>query len=118
MVHGDATRLEQVVRNLLDNAVKYSPPHTSIDVSVEHAEGAAILRVGDEGIGIAPGLLPRLFEPYVQGERAGPLAAGGLGLGLPLVRAIVEQHGGTVTAHSAGAGQGSLFIVRLPFPAL
>jgi signal transduction histidine kinase len=114
VVTGDATRLEQVVRNLLDNAVKYSPPHTTVDVSVEQAAGEAILRVQDEGIGITPALLPRLFEPFAQGDRAGPSAAGGLGLGLPLVRAIVEQHGGMVTAHSGGAGQGSLFVVRLP----
>ena len=114
VVDGDATRLEQVVRNLLDNALKYSPAGTTIYVSVDRDSAAAVLSVRDEGMGIGPALLPRLFEPFAQADPRGRRAAGGLGLGLPLVRAIVEEHGGTVTAQSDGEGKGSHFIVRLP----
>jgi signal transduction histidine kinase len=114
VVDGDATRLEQVVRNLVDNAVKYSPQGTAISVSIETQGAMAALRIRDEGIGIAADMLPRLFEPFAQAEAAGKRAAGGLGLGLPLVQAIVEQHGGTVAAHSDGLGKGSEFVVRLP----
>jgi signal transduction histidine kinase len=114
LVDGDAVRLEQIVRNLLDNAVKYSPAPAQIDVSVDRTETEAILGVRDEGIGIGPAMLSRLFEPFAQAERATTRSAGGLGLGLPLVRALVEQHGGTITAHSDGLGRGSHFIVRLP----
>jgi signal transduction histidine kinase len=113
VVDGDETRLEQVVRNLADNALKYSPPQTAIHVSVEADGSDAVLRIRDDGIGIDADLLPRLFEPYAQAEARGG-AAGGLGLGLPLVRGIVEEHGGTITAHSDGAGKGSEFVVRLP----
>ena len=77
----------------------------------------AVLRVRDEGIGITAEMLPRLFEPFAQAEAAGKRAAGGLGLGLPLVQTIVEQHGGTITAHSDGPGKGSEFVVRLPLRA-
>jgi signal transduction histidine kinase len=114
VIDGDATRLEQVVRNLVDNAVKYSPQGTAISVAVEAQETMAVLRVRDEGIGITADLLPRLFEPFAQAEAGGKRAAGGLGLGLPLVQAIVEQHGGTIAAHSDGLGKGSEFVVRLP----
>jgi two-component system CheB/CheR fusion protein len=113
-VSGDATRLDQVVRNLLDNAVKYSPAGTTIRVSVEAEAGAAVLRVADQGIGMSGETLPRLFEPFAQADGALDRAAGGLGLGLPLVRAIVEAHGGHVSASSAGRGRGSEFVVRLP----
>jgi signal transduction histidine kinase len=116
VVHGDATRLEQVVRNLLDNAVKYSPARTTIAVAAKRDGAAAVLRVRDEGIGIASEMLPRLFEPFAQAEAAGQRANGGLGLGLPLVQNIVQQHGGTITAHSDGIGKGSEIIVRLPTP--
>jgi signal transduction histidine kinase len=114
IVHGDPTRLEQVVRNLLDNAVKYSPIGTAIDVSVEKAGSEAILSVRDQGIGIEAAMLPRLFDVFAQAAPLTSKAGGGLGLGLPLVRAIVEQHGGTITAHSDGLGTGSHFTVRLP----
>lgn len=114
VVDGDATRLEQVVRNLVDNAVKYSPQGTVISVSIEMQGTMAALRIRDEGIGITADMLPRLFEPYAQAETAGKRAAGGLGLGLPLVQAIVQQHGGLIAAHSDGLGKGSEFVVRLP----
>jgi signal transduction histidine kinase len=112
-VDGDATRLEQVVRNLIDNAVKYSPQGSVITVSTDEDGTTAALRVRDEG-GIAPDMLSRLFEPFAQAEAGGQRAAGGLGLGLPLVHAIVEQHGGTIAANSDGVGKGTEFVVRLP----
>ena len=114
VVDGDATRLDQVVRNLVDNAVKYSPPGTAIRLATDTRGTMAVLRVRDEGFGITAEMLPRLFEPFAQAEAAGTRAAGGLGLGLPLVQTIVEQHGGTITAHSDGPGKGSEFVVRLP----
>ena len=114
IVHGDATRLEQVVRNLLDNAVKYSPARTTFTVAMYRDGAEAVLRVQDEGIGIASDMLPRLFEPFAQAEAGGPRAAGGLGLGLPLVQSIVQQHGGTIAAYSDGIGKGSEIMVRLP----
>jgi signal transduction histidine kinase len=102
------------VRNLIDNAVKYSAPGTTIWVSIDTHGDHAALRIRDEGVGITAEMLTRLFEPFAQAEAAGQRAAGGLGLGLPLVQAIVHQHGGTIAAHSDGLGKGSEFIVRLP----
>jgi signal transduction histidine kinase len=112
IVEGDRLRLEQVVANLVDNAVKYTPPAGAIRLGVEGDDRDAVVHVQDTGIGIAPELLPRVFEPFVRADAGG--AAGGLGLGLALVRRIVEQHGGAVTAHSPGRGRGTLVIVRLP----
>jgi signal transduction histidine kinase/CheY-like chemotaxis protein len=114
VVEGDPVRLVQVLSNLLHNACKYTDPGGRITLSGEWAGGAAVLRVRDNGIGIAPALLPRLFEPFVQGDRSAGRSEGGLGIGLALVRRLVEMHGGTVEAHSAGVGRGSEFVVRLP----
>jgi signal transduction histidine kinase len=94
--------------------VKYSPARTTITVAVQLDGAGAVLGVRDEGIGIAFDMLPRLFEPFAQAEAAGQRAAGGLGLGLPLVQSIVQQHGWTIAAHSEGIGKGSEIIVRLP----
>ncbi len=110
-VEGDRVRLEQVLGNLLDNAVKYSPAGAPIGVVAARAGGMAVLRVRDRGRGLAPEMLERIFEPFAQLE--GP-PSGGLGLGLAVVRGLVQQHGGTVEARSAGPGQGSEFEVRLP----
>jgi len=112
MVAGDPTRLEQVVRNLLDNAIKYTPDGGRIDIAVTSAAGRVQLRVTDTGIGIPPELLPRIFERFVQGAPAG--SPGGFGLGLSLVKRLVEAHGGAVSAGSAGPGRGSEFEVCLP----
>ncbi len=111
-VEGDAVRLEQVVTQLLANALKYTPAGRAIDVAVGVHEGMAHLQVKDAGSGIPPELLPHVFDLFVQGERPLDRRAGGLGLGLTLVRRLVELHGGTVSAESSA--QGSCFTVRLP----
>jgi signal transduction histidine kinase len=111
---GDPDRLVQVVRNLLDNAVKFTPAGGAIEVGVAVEDGAACLRVRDAGAGLDAAIGEQLFEPFVQGEQDIGRAEGGLGLGLAIVRRIVELHGGTVSAHSEGPGRGSEFVVRLP----
>ncbi len=110
-VHGDAARLQQVVSNLLGNAIKHSGDGATVHVTVDAAGGAARIIVRDEGRGIAPELLPHIFEPYRQGADA---ANSGLGLGLAIVRQLVELHGGAVQASSAGLGRGACFTVLLP----
>jgi signal transduction histidine kinase/CheY-like chemotaxis protein len=112
-VRGDAVRLEQVFWNLLDNALKYSPPESPVTVSVAREGGEALVRIQDQGIGIAPEVLPRIFELFTQADASVHRSQGGLGLGLALVRSLVEQHQGSVTAISGGPGQGSEFVVRL-----
>jgi CheY-like chemotaxis protein len=113
-VEGDPVRLAQVVSNLLVNAAKYTPPRGRIDVSALETGGAVTLRVRDNGIGIEAELLPRVFDLFVQGGQSLDRSKGGLGLGLAIVRSVVELHGGRVSAHSAGPGQGSQFEVVLP----
>lgn len=110
----DARRIEQVVSNLLTNAVKYTPAGGTITVTLGTANGQAELHVMDNGIGIPATLLPQVFDAFVQGERTAERRRGGLGLGLTLVRRMVELHGGDVQAASAGQGLGSRFTVRLP----
>jgi signal transduction histidine kinase len=112
---GDATRLEQVLSNLLRNAVKFTGPGGIIEVSARRngtAEATVVVR--DDGIGIAPDLLPRVFDLFAQGEQALDRSGAGLGIGLTLVRRLVEMHGGRVEARSDGPGKGSEFEVRLP----
>ena len=118
-VRGDAIRLEQVVNNLLTNAIKYTPAGGRIAVTVAAADdgggGArAELRVADNGIGIPRELLPRVFDLFAQAERSLDRSQGGLGIGLTLVRSLVEMHGGSVVAHSEGPDRGTQFVVRLP----
>lgn len=110
----DATRMEQVVVNLLSNAVKYTDDGGRIAVRVSHGPDRAELRIADSGIGIAPEELPRMFDPFARAEGARARSPGGLGLGLSIVQRIVDQHGGSVAAHSAGLGAGSEFVVFLP----
>jgi signal transduction histidine kinase/ActR/RegA family two-component response regulator len=112
-LHADAARLEQVLVNLLTNAVKYTDLGGRIWLSVGREGDAAVLRVRDSGIGIAPELLPRIFDLFTQAERSLDRSQGGLGIGLCLVQRLVELHGGSVAAHSV-LGQGSEFVVRLP----
>jgi signal transduction histidine kinase len=114
LVLGDRTRLIQVVSNLLTNAIRYTNSGGIIHVTLEKRGKMAALRVTDNGMGIAPDLMPRLFDLYVQAERSADRTGGGLGLGLALVKNLVEAHDGTVTAHSPGDGQGSTFTVLLP----
>ncbi len=113
-IDGDQTRIEQVVTNLVDNALKYTPPGGEIDISTETIGDAVVLTVRDSGVGIGPDLLPQVFDVFVQGLITLDRAQGGLGIGLALVRRLVELHGGTVSARSEGEGQGSTFMVRLP----
>jgi PAS domain S-box-containing protein len=113
-VEGDATRLTQVIVNLLNNATKYTDPGGRIEVSLRSDDADAILSVKDTGVGISPSQLSSIFEPFMQLNVSLARERGGLGIGLTLVRHLVELHGGTITAHSAGLGQGSEFIVRLP----
>jgi signal transduction histidine kinase/ActR/RegA family two-component response regulator len=113
-VEADPTRLEQVLTNLLNNAAKYTEPGGRIRLAVERAGGDAVVRVRDTGIGMAPEVRARAFDLFVQGDRALARSEGGLGVGLTMVRSLVEMHGGAVEAHSDGPGQGSEFVVRLP----
>jgi PAS domain S-box-containing protein len=113
-VAGDATRLEQVLSNLLVNAIRYTPPGGHITVSVQAEAADVLLTVEDDGAGIPPELLPRIFALFVQGDRGIERSQGGLGIGLTLVRRLVELHGGTVSAASEGVDRGSRFDVRLP----
>jgi PAS domain S-box-containing protein len=117
IVQADAVRLCQVISNLLHNASKYSPTGSTIRVVTEVAGDEALIRVQDEGMGIEPRLLPHVFDLFTQSERSIERAAGGLGIGLTVARSIVELHGGTIEAHSAGPERGSEFVVHLKLAA-
>jgi PAS domain S-box-containing protein len=112
-VEADPARLEQILTNLLTNAVKYTPRGGQIRVTLRADAGDAVLSVEDTGFGVSPRLLPFIFDMYVQADRTLARARGGLGIGLSLVRHLVELHGGTIVASSEGEGHGSIFIVRL-----
>jgi CheY-like chemotaxis protein len=114
VLDGDAVRLTQVFGNLLNNAAKYTPNGGRIALRAERRGGAVVVSVRDNGAGIRSDVLPKIFDPFVQAERTYNRAHGGLGIGLTLVRSIVELHGGSVEAHSAGPGEGSELVVRLP----
>jgi PAS domain S-box-containing protein len=115
-IDGDGSRLTQVVGNLLHNAAKFSGQggQTTVQLGCDPASRRAVLRVKDNGAGIAGDLLPRLFQPFMQADTTIERAQGGLGLGLALVKGLVELHGGDISAHSDGLGCGAEFIVRLP----
>jgi CheY-like chemotaxis protein/two-component sensor histidine kinase len=116
-IDGDPVRLAQVVGNLLTNAAKYTEPGGRISLTADRDGDTAVLRVRDTGIGIAPQMLPRIFELFVQVDHASTKAQGGLGIGLTLVKNLVEMHYGTVEARSDGLGKGCEFVVRLPMSA-
>jgi PAS domain S-box-containing protein len=113
-VDGDTDRLAQVFANLLTNAARYTAPGGRVEVTARDQGGEVVIDVTDNGRGISAELLPRVFDLFVQGERGMDRSEGGLGLGLPLVRSLVELHGGSVSAHSDGPGRGSRLTVRLP----
>lgn len=113
-IEADPVRIEQVLGNLLNNAAKYTDRGGEIRLSAERSDGEVIIRVQDNGIGIEPMMVPRIFDLFVQAERRTERSAGGVGIGLSLVKKLVELHGGRVDALSAGPGRGSEFVVRLP----
>ncbi|MHB8873506.1 MAG: hybrid sensor histidine kinase/response regulator, partial [Myxococcaceae bacterium] len=113
-IDGDAARLAQVVGNLLSNAAKFTPVDGKVSVSLTRVGDRAVLEVADTGLGIDPETLGKLFEPFAQADRSLDRSRGGLGLGLALVKGMVELHGGEVSAHSDGPGRGARFTVKLP----
>jgi PAS domain S-box-containing protein len=113
-VIADPTRLAQAILNLINNAAKYTNPGGQIALVVERQDDSAVIRVRDNGVGIPPEMLDRVFEMFAQVDQSLERSHGGLGIGLTIVRRLVEMHGGTVEAHSAGRDQGSEFVVRLP----
>ena len=113
-VQADPTRLEQVLMNLLNNAAKYTDPEGHIWITVEPDGPDGVVRIRDNGMGIAPQMLPRIFDLFVQAVRRLDRSQGGIGVGLTLVKRLVELHGGRIEATSAGPGRGSEFVVRLP----
>ena len=113
-IAGDPGRLQQILWNLLNNAIKFNRPGGRIDVHVEPNSGGVQISVVDTGRGIAPESLPRVFEKFWQGDSSTTRAAGGLGLGLAITKRLVELHGGEIEVSSPGEGLGSTFVVRLP----
>ena len=114
IVDGDRIRIAQVISNLLSNAAKYTEPHGRVVVAARQEYGDVVLECRDNGSGISPELVPRVFDMFVQGERGLDRRQGGLGLGLAVARMLVERHGGTIEVFSGGSKQGSTFVVRLP----
>jgi signal transduction histidine kinase len=115
-LQADAARLEQVFVNLLSNAAKYTDTGGSVELHVTREMSQAVVRIRDSGIGISPEVLPHVFDLFVQADPSSRRGDTGLGIGLALVRNLVERHGGFVTVASAGLGRGSEFTVRLPLP--
>ena len=112
-IEGDPTRLEQMVSNLVDNAIKYTPEGGSIHVTLAVEDGCAVLAVADSGIGLSPELLDKAFDVFVQGKVVNR-SKGGLGIGLAIVDSLARQHGATLKAHSEGNNMGSVFTLRFP----
>jgi len=113
-LEADPVRLEQVIDNLFTNAIKYTQPGGRIELVAERDGGDAVIRVRDNGMGMSPELVPRVFDLFAQADRSLERAEGGLGIGLTIVKLIVERHGGSVEARSEGIGKGAEFIVRMP----
>ena len=116
LLDADPIRLTQILSNLITNAAKYTEANGHLWLIGSREEDQAVLRVRDNGIGIAPYMLPHVFELFVQVDQAASRSQGGLGVGLTLTKNLVEMHGGSVTAHSLGLGEGSEFVIRLPLP--
>lgn len=117
LLDGDPVRLTQVFANLLNNAAKYTEAGGEIRLTAQYQDGETVVSIRDTGIGIPTEALPRVFDLFTQVDRSAGRAQGGLGIGLALVRSLVQLHGGSVESHSAGPGQGSEFIVHLPLAA-
>src|SRR5438067_643184 len=117
VVTGDPTRLQQIAWNLLSNAIKFSPPGSEVRVELAHNCTNAHLVVRDRGVGIRRDFLPHVFEAFRQAEASPTRTYGGLGLGLAIVKSFAELHGGSVSAESAGEGEGATFTVALPLTA-
>jgi PAS domain S-box-containing protein len=115
---GDAERLQQVVWNLLSNAVKFTPRHGVVQVEMLRVESQVEIRVIDNGVGISPDFLPRVFDRFSQADSSITRSRGGLGMGLAIVKSLVELHGGVVSVSSPGEGKGSMFVVKLPISAM
>jgi len=113
-IAGDPTRLAQAIGNLLVNAAKFTPEKGKVSVALTRTPDSAVLEVADTGLGIDPDMLRRLFQPFAQAERSLSQSLGGMGLGLALVKGLVELHGGEVSAHSDGPDQGARFTIKLP----
>jgi signal transduction histidine kinase len=113
-IWADADRLQQVVWNLLSNAIKFSSPGGTVEVRAQHSDDVMVLTVADTGVGIPAEVLPFVFERFRQADSSTTRGYGGVGLGLAIVQHLVELHGGSVHAASAGSGQGATFTVRLP----
>jgi CheY-like chemotaxis protein len=113
-IEADPTRMEQIVLNLLTNAAKYTPPGGKIELTAGRRENEVFITVRDNGIGVAPQLLPEMFQLFTQGERSIARSEGGLGIGLTIVQRLVEMHGGRVEAYSEGLNSGSTFTIHLP----
>ena len=116
-VEADATRLAQVVGNLLQNAAKFTPAGGSVAAAVTVRDGRAEVSIRDTGVGMEPAEVERMFEPFAQAEQGLARTQGGLGLGLALVKGLVELHDGSIKARSEGRGRGSEFVVSLPLAA-
>jgi len=114
ILQGDRVRLAQILANLLGNAVKFTPAGGRIALEAETENGSVVIHVRDNGIGIPPDMVDRVFEMFTQADRSASRQNGGLGIGLSLVRGLVEAHGGSVVARSSGPGSGSELVVRLP----
>jgi signal transduction histidine kinase/ActR/RegA family two-component response regulator len=117
LIRGDAIRFEQILANVIGNAIKYTPPGGSIQVSVQRDDLDVIIRVRDNGIGISPEMLPRVFELFTQARNGAERSQGGLGVGLALVDSLVRMHGGKAEITSEGVGKGSQFQIRIPLVA-
>lgn len=114
MIDGDKVRLAQVISNLLINAAKYTPPGGRIELTIRRVDHTAVIQVRDNGVGIPPKMLTKVFDLFTQVDTSHTRSHGGLGIGLTLVKTLVEMHDGTIKAHSEGPGFGSEFVVRLP----
>ncbi|VTR94395.1 response regulator sensory box histidine kinase : PAS domain S-box protein OS=Massilia sp. LC238 GN=FG94_02777 PE=4 SV=1: Response_reg: PAS_3: PAS_9: HisKA: HATPase_c [Gemmata massiliana] len=114
VLHADAVRITQIVSNLLNNAAKYTPPGGCVGLAVEREGGTAVIRISDSGVGLEADMLPKVFEMFTQVGKTLDRAQGGLGIGLALVKRLVEMHGGAISAESPGLGHGSTFTVKLP----